>query len=112
MDNAQSFDITVGSFVSPGELQIHKWYPLLRVERFPELGVQVMFLVNLARELYNKELSLIIPITTLNQDFTDLLNNKVLYCDVAYKGLNHHEQHILEILRVNLPLAMWITVPE
>ena len=86
MDNAQSYDvIIVGSFVSPGELQIHKWYPLLRVERFPELGVHVIFLANLARELYDKELYLIIPIITLNQEFTDLLNNKLLYCDVFYK---------------------------
>jgi len=87
-------------------------YPLLRVERFPELEVQVMFFANLARELYDKELSLIIPITILNHDFTDLLNNKVLYCDVVYKGLNHHEQHTLEILRVNLPQAMRIAVPK
>jgi len=101
----------VGSFVSPGELQIHKRYPL-RVEKFPEFVVQVMFLANLARELYDKELRLIIPIIVLNQDFTDLLNNKVLYCDVPYKGLNHYEQHILEILRVNLPQAMRIAVPK
>ena len=33
---------------------------------------------NLARELYDKELSLAIPITTLNQNFTDLPNIKVL----------------------------------
>jgi len=98
--------------VSLGELQIHKRYPLLCVEGFPELGVQVMFLAKLARELYDKELSLIIPITTLNQDFTDLLNNGVLYCDVAYKGLNHHVQHILEILRVNLPQPMRIAMPK
>ena len=58
---------------------------------------------NLARELYDKELSLIIPITTLNQNFTDLLNNK---------GMNHHEQHILEILRMNLPQAIRIAVPK
>jgi len=70
-----------------------------------------MFLANLARELYDKELSLIIPITTLNQNFTDFLNRKVFYCDVAYKGLNHHEQHILEILRMNLPQAMRIALP-
>ena len=48
----------------------------------------------------------------LTQDFTGLLNNKVLYCDVAYKGLNRHNQHILEIVRVNFPQAVWIAVPE
>ena len=42
MDNVQSYEaVAVGSFVSPGELQIHKRYPLLRVERFPELGVPI-----------------------------------------------------------------------
>ena len=113
IDNAQAFEVVaVGSFVSPGELQIHKLYPLLREERFPELGVQVMFLENLARELYDKELNLIIPITTLKQDFTDLLNNKVMYCDVTYKESNHHGQHILEILRMNLTQAMRIAVPK
>ena len=76
------------------------------------MGVQVMFLANLARELYDTELNLNIPITILNEDITDLLNNKVLYCDVAYKGLNHHEQHILEILRMNLPQAIRIAVPK
>ena len=58
---------------------------------------------NLARELYDKELSLIIPINTLNQNITHLLNNK---------GLNHHEQHILEILRMNLRQAMRIVLPK
>ena len=67
------------------------------MERFPEEGVQAMILGNLSRELFDREISIIIPITILNHDFTDLLNNKVLYCDVVYKGLNHHEQHILEI---------------
>ena len=71
-----------------------------------------MFWANSACELYDKELNLIVPINTLNQDFTYLLNNKVLYCDVAYKGLNHHEQHIPEILRENLPQAMRIAVPK
>jgi len=40
-----------------------------------------MFFANLARELYDKELSLTIPITTLNQDFTDLLKK---YCIVMW----------------------------
>jgi hypothetical protein len=45
MDTAQTYEVVaVGSIVSPGDLQIHKRYPLLRMERFPEVGVQVMFL--------------------------------------------------------------------
>ena len=71
-----------------------------------------MFFANLARELYDKELNLIILITTLNQNFTDLINNKIVYCDVAYKGLNNHEQHTLEISRMYLPQALRIVVPE
>ena len=71
-----------------------------------------MFLANLARELYDKELNLTIPITTLKQNFTDLINNKIVYCDAAYKELNNHDQHILEILRMNLPQAIRIVVPE
>ena len=114
MDKAHSFEVViVGSFVSPDELQIHRRYPLLRVERLPEFGVQVMILANRARDLYDKQLYLIIPNTKLNQDFTELLNNKVWYCDVAYKGLYyHHKQHILEIVGVDLPLALQIVVPE
>jgi len=44
----------------------------------PRIGVQVTFLANSAKELYDKELNLILPIIILNKDFTDLLNNKVL----------------------------------
>jgi len=66
---------------------------------FPNLG------------LHDKQICLIFPITKLNQDFTELLNNKVLYYDVAYKGLNSHNQHILEFVRVNLPQAVRIAVP-
>ena len=56
----------------------------------PRSGGPSDVLANLVREFYDKELSLIITITTLNQNFTDLINNKIVYCDVAYKGLNHH----------------------
>ena len=113
MVTAQTFEaVAVGSIVSPGDLQIHKRYPFLRMERIPEVGVQVMFLAKLARELYDKELNLTIPITTLKQNFTDLNNNKIVYCNVGYKGLNNHEQHTLEISRMYLPQALRIVVPE
>ena len=45
MDNARSFEVVaVGSFVSPDGLQIYRRYPLIRVDRLPEIGVQVMIL--------------------------------------------------------------------
>ena len=104
MDTAQTYEVvTVGSIVSPGDLQMHNRYPLLRMERFPEVGVQVIILGNLSRELYDREICLIIPISVFSQNFTELLHKKVLYCDVAYKGLNNQEKHILEISRMNLP---------
>ena len=113
MDTARPFEVVaVDSFVSPDELQIHRRYPLLHVERLAEFGIQVMILANRTMELHDKQLCLITPITKLNQVFTELLNNKVLYFDVAYKGMNRHNRHILEFVRVNLPLAMRIAVPE
>jgi hypothetical protein len=107
-------------------LKLSLWGPLCHLMSYKSIGSTryfvcrgspilgsiaiVTILANRARELHDKQQCLIIPITKLNQDFTELLNNKVLYCDVAYKGLNL-KQHILEIVRVNLPLAWQIAVP-
>jgi len=112
MDTAQNHElVAVGSNVTPDELQLHTRYPLLRAERFPEAGLQVMILGNLSRELFDREIMIFIPISVLNQNFTDLLNRRVLYCDVAYEGLNNQDQYILEISRMNLPPAERIAVP-
>ena len=104
--------VAVGSIVAPDQLHLHTRYPLLRMERFPEVGVQVIILGNLSRELYDREICLIIPISVFSQNFTELLNKKVLYCDVAYVGLHNQEQYILEISRMNLPQAKKIAVPK
>ena len=88
MDTVQTYKlVAVGSIVAPDVLQTHKRYPLLRMERFSEAGLQMMILGNLSRELFDREISLFISISVLSQNFTELLNKKVLYCDVAYKGL-------------------------
>jgi len=91
---------------------MHKMYQRLRMERFPEEGVQAMILGNLSRELFDREISIIIPISVLSQNFTELLNKKVRYCDVAYEGLNNQEQHILEISKMNLPQAKRIALSK
>jgi len=113
MNTAQIYElVAVGSIVSPDDLQTHKKYPLIRMEWFPEAGLQVMILGNLSRELFDREIRLFIPISVLSQNFTELLNKKVLYCDVAYVGLHNQEQYILEISRMNLPQAKRIAVPK
>jgi len=44
MDTAQTYEVVaVGSIVSPGDLQIHKRYSLLRVQRFHEGGPSDVF---------------------------------------------------------------------
>ena len=51
MDTAQTHElVAVGSIVAPDELQLHSRYPLLRIERFPETGLQVLILGNPSRE--------------------------------------------------------------
>jgi hypothetical protein len=71
-----------------------------------------MILGNLSRELFDREIMIFIPIYVLSQNFTELLNRRVLYCDVAYEGLNNQDQYILEISRMNLPQAERIAVPK
>ena len=66
------------------------------MERFPVEGLQVMIFGNLSRELFDSEIMMFIPISFLSQNFNEFLNKKVLYCDVAYEGLNNQEQYILE----------------
>jgi len=78
--------VAVVSIVAPDELELHTRYPLLRTEWFPEQGLQVMILGNLSRELFDREIMICIPISVLSQNFTELLNRRVLYCDVAYEG--------------------------
>ena len=68
--------LSLWGHLSPGERHIRKRYSHLRV-MFPELGVQLTFFANLARELNDKELNLIIPIT-LNQDSIELIKNYVI----------------------------------
>jgi len=103
--------VAVGSIVAPDQLHLHTRYPLLRMERFPEKGLQ-MILRNLSRELFDREIMIFIPISVLSPNFTELLSRRVLYCDVAYEGLNNQDQHILEISRMNLPQAERIAVPN
>ena len=44
MDTAQNHElVAVGSIVALYELQLRTRYPLLRMERFPEAGLQVVF---------------------------------------------------------------------
>jgi len=88
MDTAQNHElVAVGSIVAPDEVQLHTRYPLLRVEWFPDAVLQVMILGNLSRELFERKIILFIPISVLSQKFRELLNRRVLYCDVSYEGL-------------------------
>ena len=62
MNTAQTHQLfAVGSVVAPEELQPHTRYPLLRIERFPEEGLQVLILGNLSRELFDREIMIFIP---------------------------------------------------
>ena len=113
MNTAQTHElVAVGSVVAPDELQLHSRYPLLRTERFPEEGFQVLIFGNLSTELCDREIMIFIPISILIQNLTELFNTKVSYCDVAYEGLNNQDQYILQISRMNLPPAERIAVPK
>ena len=60
MDIAQTHElVAVGSIVAPDELQLHSRYPLLRIEWFPEAGLQVI-LGNLSRGLFDRDIMLFI----------------------------------------------------
>jgi hypothetical protein len=95
--------VAEGWMVSLESLQIHKRYPILRVERLTP-NDQILVLANYQREMWDHQLFVSIPEPLSTKNAIRAINMKAEFLDLQYRGRGPGNIILFNFARFNVPV--------